>query len=135
VLEGEGEARGARLLVRRRDLVRARVDVDVFAGDRRAAAGVPPWEALLDAERAGTTLRIRSARPTDRFVPLGRDQETPVLEFLAKQGLPGVLRRGVRVAEAAGGIAWVLGRRIDARFAVTAGTRRVATLYASPIAP
>jgi hypothetical protein len=134
-LRGEGTAAGARVSLERSDVPRAALDVAAFAHARRAAHGEPPWKALLDAERLGPDLVLRAARPTDRFVPLGRERETGVLEFLAKQGVPGVIRRGVRVGEASGRVAWVLGHRIDARFAVGPATARVAALEARPLPP
>jgi hypothetical protein len=41
-----------------------------------------------------------------------------------------VIRRGVRVAEASGGVVWVVGFRIDAGYAVGPETTRVAALEA-----
>ena len=131
-LVGEGEARGGRLSLRRGDEPRADVDVDAFARARRDARGAPPWEAWLDADRLGPRVLLRAARAADRFVPWGRDRETSVLEFLGKQGVPGVIRRGVRVLEARGVVAWVVGHRIAAPFAVGPGTARVARLRATP---
>jgi tRNA(Ile)-lysidine synthase len=92
--------------------------------------GPPSWSAALDADRLGDHLVFRGIREDDTFVPLGRCGETRVSEFLARQGWPEVLRRGVRVAVAGDRVAWVLGFRIDARYAVTSRTAHVAILLA-----
>ena len=113
------------------------------AQERVSLAGRPPWRAALDADRLGDAVVLRAAAAGDRFVPLGARGETPVEVFLSKQRLPGALRRGVRVAAACGElvepargeIAWVLGQRVDARYAITPATARVALLEAEPIGP
>jgi hypothetical protein len=77
-------------------------------------------------------LSFRAARGDDVFTPLGRSSERPVADFLARQGVPAAVRRGVRVATRADGrVAWVVGHRIDAAFAVRQATSRVALLEAS----
>jgi tRNA(Ile)-lysidine synthase len=131
VLSGEGEARAGRFAVRREDVPAAGFSLAAWAGERRAGTGRPPWRAALDAEALGARLAFRGARAGDRFVPLGRAAPADVLAFLSRQGVPSALRRGVRVAVREDGVvAWVLGHRIDARFAVTPGTARVALLSA-----
>jgi tRNA(Ile)-lysidine synthase len=119
------------LRVRREERSAAAFDLPAWERERRAARpGVPPWRAAFDADRLGARLAIRAARPGDRFLPLGRCGDASVLEFLAKQGVPEVLRRAARVAVAGDSVVWVLGWRIDARYAVNERTRRVAVVEA-----
>jgi len=113
----------------RRDGPAAAFDLAAFARRTLSAPPGPPWVAALDADVLGPKVGCRVATDTDRFVPLGRRHEVDVLAFLAKQGVPAALRRGALVlTTAAGDVAWVVGHRVDARAAVTGGTRRVAAL-------
>ncbi|HVG93337.1 MAG TPA: tRNA lysidine(34) synthetase TilS [Planctomycetota bacterium] len=102
----------------------------------RATHGTPPtgverWAAALDARVLGRFVTLRGVEPGDRFVPWGRTEETALEEFLSRQSWPALLRRGVRVAVAEDGrVAWVLGHRIDAHFAVTPATLEIARLDA-----
>ena len=128
-LEGPAAAASAgRFTVRRTDVPAASFNLDAFLAERSGVLGTSGSRGAFDADRLGTNLLFRSADPADRFVPLGRDRETPISTFLSKQGVPGLLRRGVRVLETPSGIAWVVGWRVDARFAVTPSTTRTATL-------
>jgi tRNA(Ile)-lysidine synthase len=129
VLEGPGQAEGGRFVARRDDVPAARFDLAAWAGERRGRAGREPWRAALDADALGERLVFRAARGNDVFVPLGRTRPQPVPDFLARQGVPAPVRRGVRVATRPDGrVAWVVGHRIDASFAVTPRTVRVVTL-------
>jgi tRNA(Ile)-lysidine synthase len=123
-------------------VVRARIAcVSASAFDARAwraalrsghAPGGDRWEAALDAEALGRAVTLRGLTPGDRFVPLGRTAPTDVAEFLARQSWPAWLRRGVRVVVAGDGrVAWVVGHRIDAGFAVGPRTTAVARLEVS----
>jgi tRNA(Ile)-lysidine synthase len=129
-----GEAATGRFKVRREERPAASFDVEAFAAGRRSAPCGPPWLAAVDSDRVGDRLVFRAATPADRFVPFGSCAETPVLEFLARRGVVSPRRRGARVAVSPAGIVWVVGHRIDARFAVTSRTSRVA-LMSVEIAP
>jgi hypothetical protein len=126
-----GEARGGRFVARRVERPAHEFDAEAFAADRRAHGHRPPWLAAFDADRLGEPLVFRPVSEEDRFIPFGRCGETSVLELLRKRGVSGPLRRGVRVAQAPSGVAWVLGQRIDARLAVTSRTTRVALVEAT----
>ena len=128
---GEGTTSAGAFRASRQEVPAAAFDVVAWRAAHAGREGAgPPWSAAFDAERLGQRLRFRGVGAGDRFVPLGRCGDVAVGSFLGKQGVPEVLRRGVRVAESDTGIAWVLGHRIDARYAVTSRTRTVAVLEA-----
>jgi hypothetical protein len=90
-----------------------------------------PFEAALDADRLGQRHRIRPLdAAADRFTPLGSSPagEVGVADWLARRGVPGVLRERMWVVEGRAGIAWVVGHRIDAAHAVAPTSRAVAIL-------
>jgi tRNA(Ile)-lysidine synthetase-like protein len=107
--------------------------VDIIPGgglDPRKAAPRPTI-ACLDADRLRFPLLVRPVRPGDRFHPLGAPGRKKMQDFLVDEKVPVEERTRVRVLESGGEIAWVLGMRIDERFKVREGTRRVAVLRLS----
>lgn len=85
-----------------------------------------PWRATLDADVLGKDLHLRTRRPGDRFQPLGMEgHEVNLGGFFTNQKVPRALRSRVPLLEAAWGIAWVGGLRVDERARVTASTTRV----------
>ncbi len=85
-------------------------------------------EEALDAHAAGTARVVRSLRPGERFAPRGLDGTKKVSDFLIDLKVP-LRQKGREAVVCAGGrIAWLLGRRLDGRFAVTEGSRRVLLL-------
>ena len=95
---------------------------DLAAWRAQATSGA----VALDADVLGDAPRLRPLRMDDAFAPLGGSgRRVDVGAWLAKQGVPGFARRGVLVLEGACGVAWVVGRRPDARHAVTEKTTRV----------
>jgi tRNA(Ile)-lysidine synthase len=89
-------------------------------------------EEALDADAAGAALTVRAHRPGDRFQPLGLGGTKKVSDFLIDLKVP--LRRKAQeaVVVADGRIAWLVGRRLDGRFAVSEKTRRVLLLSIVP---
>jgi tRNA(Ile)-lysidine synthase len=112
----------------REDVPACRFDLAAFARER------PPGTAALDAERLGPRAVLRPLAKDDRFAPLGAAPvgEATVAGWLARRGVPAILRRATWVVEGASGVAWVVGHRIDARHAVTPATRVVARLRVVP---
>lgn len=100
----------------------------------RSAFDLPAWQACghrdavaLDADVLGPTPLVRPLDPSAVFAPLGSSGRLrPIGAWLAKQGVPGFVRRGFLTLEGAQGTAWLVGRRVDARHAITDATQRVA---------
>ena len=108
---------------------RTEFDLEAWRAATRSAPGRPPHAAVLDADRLGRRATLRVMDLLDRFEPHGGRGAVEIGSFVGKQGLPNGRRPGVRVLEADdGGIAWVVGHRIDRRYAITDETTRVARL-------
>jgi tRNA(Ile)-lysidine synthase len=83
------------------------------------------WTAVLDAERVGAAGVLRTARPGERFVPLGLAGHKSVTDALAEAGVPAEARaRQPLLATPGGEVIWLVGYRVDDRVRVSAGTRR-----------
>lgn len=105
-----------------------------------AAGGAPPDDerrgagqagvAVLDADRLPLVLTVRSRRPGDRFRPLGMRGEKKLQDFLVDAKVPRRERDRVPVVEAGGEIVWVVGHRVDARFAAGEASARRLVLRA-----
>ena len=91
-------------------------------------------EAQLDLDLTGTTFSVRSRRPGDRFRPLGLGGTQKIQDFLVNVRIPRRLRDRVPLlVNGEGEIAWIIGHRIDDRFKVRPGTKRVLRLKAIPL--
>ena len=91
-------------------------------------------EAQLDLDLTGTAFSVRSRRPGDRFHPLGLGGTQKIQDFLVNVRIPRRLRDRVPLlVTGAGEIAWIIGHRIDDRFKVQPGTKRVLRLKAIPL--
>jgi tRNA(Ile)-lysidine synthase len=85
-----------------------------------------PWRATLDADVLGEDLILRTRQPGDRFQPLGMEgHEVKLGDFLTNQKVPQTLRSRIPLLEAAWGIAWVGGLRVDERARIADSTTRV----------
>ncbi len=108
------------------------LSVDVV---ERAAFDLDAWRAAgssqraaVDADMLGDAPCLRLLRSGDEFTPLGGRRRQRVAAWLSRAGVPGLARRGQVVVEGVSGVAWVVGRRLDAGHAVAKGARRVALL-------
>lgn len=86
---------------------------------------VDSYTAFFDAERLSEPLSLRPRQTGDVLVPLGLGRRQSVKELLINAKVPRPERDGVPLLVCGGQVAWVVGVRVDARFAVTADTRRV----------
>jgi len=86
----------------------------------------------LDAAAASLPLVARSARPGDRFHPLGGPGRRKVADFLNDRKLPRSARKRVVVLESSGRICALLGLRIDQRCRLSEETRRVLKVSLGP---
>lgn len=83
-------------------------------------------KVCLDAQKVKFPLMIRRVARGDRFVPFGMKGSKLVSDFLTDQkvALP-LKRRQLVVADADGNILWVVGKRLDGRFAVSPCSKSV----------
>jgi tRNA(Ile)-lysidine synthetase-like protein len=68
-------------------------------------------EVLVDARALNEPLTVRTARPGDRFHPLGAPGSRPLVRFLADAGVPREERGSIPLVVSAGRIIWVAGLR------------------------
>ena len=84
--------------------------------------------AYLDADKLLPPLLLRPQRPHDWFMPLGLGHRKSVREFMIGCKVPRPLRPSVPLLTNGEHIAWVVGWRIDARFAVEPTTSRIVAI-------
>lgn len=85
-----------------------------------------PHVALLDYGKLRFPLCLRSWQAGDRFVPFGMRGHKKLSDFLTDQKLPAHLKRQAKVLLSANGdVVWVVGHRIDARYALGPTTQSV----------
>ena len=95
----------------------------------RAEPSGEAGEAMLDAERVESPLRIRSWRPGDVFRPLGLAGKKKVQDFFVDAKVPRWRRGQIPlVVDARDEVVWVVGQRIAETCRVGAGTKRVLRL-------
>ena len=84
-----------------------------------------PDAALFDADRLALPLTIRSWRPGDWFMPTGMaGRRKKLQDYFTDAKLGRSMREHIPLLLSDEKIAWIVGRRIDARFAATASTNR-----------
>jgi tRNA(Ile)-lysidine synthase len=90
-----------------------------------------PNVAYLDAARVTPPLVLRPRREGERFVPLGLDHSQKVSDFMINCKIPQRERDTIPLLTCEGDVVWIVGWRLDARYAVTPETKRVlvAKLY------
>jgi hypothetical protein len=78
--------------------------------------------ANLDASLVKYPLVVRPLRKGDRFVPLGMKNSKLASDFLTDHKVPLLLRRRqLVVQDDRGDIVWLVGQRVDGRFAICPG--------------
>ncbi|HEY4111604.1 tRNA lysidine(34) synthetase TilS [Puia sp.] len=84
-----------------------------------------PAVALLDADKIGYPLLLRRCKAGDYFYPLGLRKKKKVARFLTDNKLSLAAKQRVWILEMDQKLIWVIGQRIDDRWKVGPGTKRV----------
>jgi len=84
-----------------------------------------PYLAYLDAGRCAGSLGLRTRREGDWFIPLGLGHRQRVRDLMINAKVPREERDTMPLLTCGADIAWVVGLRIDERFAVTEATTEV----------
>jgi tRNA(Ile)-lysidine synthase len=100
-------------------------------GDVDFSLSSSEWTAYLDAEKLQYPLILRTHRPGDRFVPLGMNGHKKIKNFFIDLKIPSEMRASTPILVSQDTPVWICGHRIDDRFKVTSGTRRIlkVTIY------
>ncbi len=85
--------------------------------------------AAFDMSKIKFPLLWRKWRDGDSFVPLGMAHRKKISDFLIDLKVPLHEKAAVTVLESGGEIMWVVGRRIDDRFKVTAKTKSILEIH------
>jgi tRNA(Ile)-lysidine synthase len=105
------------------------VTAELPAGLPNFETGATAWRQFVDADALAEPPRLRTPRPGDRFQPLGlAGHSTKLSDFFINQKVPVALRMRWPLVVSGEVIIWVAGLRLDERFKVTGGTRRVLML-------
>jgi tRNA(Ile)-lysidine synthase len=107
---------------------------------REALAAAPednrdPYTAYLDADRLQYPLSLRTRREGDAFYPLGLRHQQKLRNFMVNVKIPRHERARLPLLVCGDEIAWVVGWRIDARYAVGEETGRVLIVLVRPATP
>lgn len=103
------------------------------AEEADAEAGLPTRRVYLDAERLAAPLALRPRHPGDRFLPLGLGHHQAVREYMINARLPARLRPKWPLLVCGGEIVWIVGCRLDGRFALRPETREVLAVELRPM--
>ncbi|MBI4590009.1 MAG: tRNA lysidine(34) synthetase TilS [Candidatus Rokubacteria bacterium] len=93
-----------------------------------------PWTAVFDRAGLPGVFTVRSRRRGDRFHPFGGPGTKRLKAFLIDLKIPRWRRERLPLLVANGEIAWVVGCRRGAIAPITAATRRVLEVTATPLA-
>lgn len=83
---------------------------------------------VVDADRLGSTLTLRTWRPGDRFVPFGMQGQKKVSDLLTERRVRSAERGRQLVLLSEGAIVWVVGHRLAEGLRVRPETRRLVRL-------
>jgi len=89
-----------------------------------------PYLAYLDAARCAGPLMLRPRREGDWFIPLGLGRRQRVRDLMINAKVPRDERDSVPLLTCGGEIAWVVGLRLDERYAITGETAEVLVVRA-----
>ena len=103
-----------------------KICISVLPGDTRLIRN--PEVAMLDSEKTGDKLTLRVWRRGDSFVPLGMRGRKLVSDFLTDCKLSLLQKREQLVLCSGEDIIWIVGRRIDNRYKVTADTGHIVSI-------
>lgn len=92
----------------------------------------PRFIARFDLAQLPGPLTIRNPRPGDFFYPRGMSGRKKLQDFFVNAKVPRAERLAALLLDAGGQVAWVIGHRVDGRFAATGATREALEVRVEP---
>lgn len=89
--------------------------------------------AAFDADKLHAPLLIRSRMPGDIFCPLGLAHRKKIQDFFVDEKIPRDERDAIPLLVSGDSVAWIVGHRIDGRFAVDSATKRILLIDMKPL--
>jgi len=83
---------------------------------------------LLDFDKTGNSLCVRTFHPGDRFIPLNFTGQKKIADYFSDRKIPHHLREVTPILESPAGIVWLCGHCIDNRFKVRKKTNKLLKL-------
>ena len=99
--------------------------IDLISGGLSSIKNRSSAIAYLDFVKLDFPLKIRKWKGGDFFHPLGMKGKKKLSDFFIDQKIPINEKENVYVLESDGRIAWVINHRIDDRFKVLHGTKKM----------
>lgn len=105
---------------------------EAISGAISEAISIDGQTASFDYDKTGA-LKVRTFLDGDRFIPLGMQKSVKLKDFFISRKIPLHERRQVPLLVSGQDIIWVSGQRIDERYKVTEGTRRLLKVSIRPM--
>jgi tRNA(Ile)-lysidine synthase len=102
--------------------------IEATLSEGRISPRPDPQEAYLDYHQLALPLQARSFHPGDSFMPLGMKGRKKLKDFFIDLKIPRSERPKIPLVISGGDICWVAGWRIDERFKIGKGTKKVLRL-------
>jgi tRNA(Ile)-lysidine synthase len=94
--------------------------------------GASRFEEYVDADRLRGDLRLRNWQDGDWFVPFGMGTRKKLSDFFVDRKVPLAEKRRIPILVSGDDVVWVCGERLDDRFRLTPGTKRILLLRYLP---
>ncbi len=91
-----------------------------------------PFEEYVDGDRLGPGLRLRSWSDGDWFIPLGMSERKKLSDYFIDRKIPVAEKRRIPLLVSGDAVVWICGERLDDRFRIAPGTRRIVRLRYEP---
>jgi tRNA(Ile)-lysidine synthase len=112
------------------------MDMDILDIEELQSIPDDPMIACLDLDELHFPLIIRRWMHGDYFFPLGMNQIKKLSDFFVDEKVPVPEKEGAWIMASGKKIVWIMGYRIDHRFRITSGTRRILRLrFQSQVIP
>lgn len=105
------------------------MDIEVLERDGINAFPGDPYIAVIDLDTLNFPLMLRKWQHGDYFFPLGMEQMKKVSDFFIDNKVPVPEKKHTWLLTSGKKIVWIVGLRIDHRFRVTDGTKRILKLH------